>query len=139
MERKLQLSHVLYRTKDLHLAVSRLRNAGFSVEYGTRPEKAYNALIWFENGVFIEICHNSGLPPYIKGLMKLLGYQSVLDRMNKWEICEEGWCEWSLETTEDNLDGQKKLFRRENIPFKSHKAKRKDITGQILHWYVYKK
>lgn len=131
---KMQLSHVLYRVKDLHVAVEKLRDAGFIVEYGTSPQKAYNALIWFEEGVFVEIYSNSGLPRWVKWLMKIVGYQPVLDRMNKWGQIEEGWCEWSLETTDIHLTEQKAWFKEWNIPFKFHKAKRKDIKGQILRW-----
>lgn len=133
---KMQLSHVLYRVKDLHAAVKKLRDAGFIVEYGTSAEKAYNALIWFEEGVFVEIYNNSGLPRWVKWLMKIVGYQPVLDRMNKWEQIEEGWCEWSLETTASHLTEQKVWFKERNILFKFHKAKRKDIKGQILKWQL---
>ncbi len=134
MTAKMQLSHVLYRVKDLVAAVEKLRDAGFVVEYGTSPQKAYNALIWFEEGVFVEIYSNSGLPNWVKWLMKILGYQPVLDRMNKWAQTEEGWCEWSLETTANQLTAQKEWFKEWNIPFKFHKTKRKDIKGQILRW-----
>jgi len=134
MTARTQLSHVLYRVKDLAAAVEKLRDEGFVVEYGTSPQKAYNALIWFGEGVFVEIYNNSGLPIWVKWLMKILGYQPVLDRMNKWEETEEGWCEWSLETTATQLTAQKKWFKYWNIPFKFHKAKRKDIKGQILRW-----
>lgn len=134
MKAKMQLSHVLYRVKDLKTAVEKLRDEGFIVEYGTSPLKAYNALVWFEEGVFVEIYTNSGLPNWAKWLMKIFGYQPVLDRMNKWEYIEKGWCEWSLETMADHLSEQKAGLREQGIPFKFHKAKRKDIKGQILRW-----
>lgn len=134
MTTEIQLSHVLYRVKDLHAAIEKLQDAGFIVEYGTSPQKAYNALIWFKEGVFVEIYSNSGLPRWVKWLMKIVGYQPVLDRMNKWEQVEEGWCEWSLETTANHLTEQKVWFKERNIPFKFHKTKRKDIKGQTLKW-----
>ena len=127
MQDNLKLSHVLYQVKDLHLAVKKLQDAGFIVEYGTNPQKAYNALIWFDEGVFIEIYHNSGLPFYVKWMMKCFGYQTVLDRMNKWKNFGEGWCEWSLESTLDQLNSDKEFFTKENIDFKFHKAKRKTL------------
>lgn len=133
-KRKIQLSHVLYRVKDLHLAVSLLQKAGFIVEYGTDPEKAYNAIIWFDEGVFIEIYHNSGLSAPIRWMMKLFGYQPVLNRINKWNKIENGWCEWSLESTLENLNAEREFFTNENKSFKFHKAKRKDANQQILRW-----
>ena len=134
MDHKLQLSHVLYRVQDLHQAVGKLQDAGFIVEYGTTPEKAYNAFIWFEHGVFIEIYNNARLPAPVQWLMKLLGYQPVLDRMDKWQQTENGWCEWSLESTDVHLDAEKYLLKRQHIPFKFHKTKRKDIKSQVLRW-----
>ncbi|REC62470.1 hypothetical protein DRF65_10275 [Chryseobacterium pennae] len=134
MKNNVQLSHVLYRVQDLHIAVKKLQDAGFIVEYGAYPDKAYNALIWFEKGIFIEIYHNSGLPVYIKWMMKVFGYQSVLERMRQWEDIEEGWCEWSLESALENLNSEKQFFESENTEFRFHKAKRKDGDGNKLKW-----
>ncbi len=134
MENQIQLSHVLYRVKDLHASVKKLQDAGFIVEYGTKHEKAYNAIIWFEEGVFIEIYSSSELPTIAKWLFKIIGYQSVLDRLNKWSKIENGWCEWSLESTVANLNELKSVFKEVEIPFKSQKTKRKDANGQILRW-----
>ncbi len=131
---EMQLSHVLYRVRDLHAAVEKLRDAGFIVEYGASSQKTYNALIWFEEGVFVEIYSNSGLPNWIKWLMKIVGYRPVLDRINKWEQIKEGWCEWSLETRANHLIEQKAWLKEHNIPFKFHRAERKDIRGQTLKW-----
>lgn len=131
---KVQLSHVLYHVKDLHHSVKKLQDAGFIVEYGTDKAKAYNAFIWFEQGVFIEIYHNSGLPFYVKLMMKVFGYQSILNRMKKWQNVGEGWCEWSLESVSDHLNSEKMLFVKEKIDFKFHKAKRKDVYQKKLKW-----
>ena len=130
----MQISHVLYRVDDLHKAVKSMENAGFIVEYGTKPEKAYNAIIWFEEGIFIELFKNSELASWVKWIMKLFGYQSILKRIKKWEEIETGWCEWSLETKLVNLNDQKKLLRTKKIPFKFHKAKRTNITEKKLKW-----
>jgi hypothetical protein len=87
----MQISHVLYRVDDLHKAVKSMENAGFIVEYGTKPEKAYNAIIWFEEGIFIELFKNSELASWVKCIMKLFGYESILKRIKKWEEIETGW------------------------------------------------
>lgn len=134
MQNKLQISHVLYQVKDLHIAVGKLREAGFIVEYGRDPVKAYNAMIWFEKGIFIEIYHDLKLPFYKKWMMGVLGYQSVLNRMIKWKNVGEGWSEWSLESQAEHLNAEKEIFNQKNISFKFHKAKRKDIHGRILKW-----
>lgn len=133
-EQNLQLSHVLYRVTDLHLAVKKLEEAGFIVEYGTQKEKAYNALIWFNEGVFIEIYQHSGLSAPVKLFMKLFGFKRILDRLEKWESVENGWCEWSLESRNNDLEAEKKLFKRNKIAFKSHKANRIDKNKVKLRW-----
>ncbi|MDR2284476.1 MAG: VOC family protein [Sphingobacterium sp.] len=131
-----RISHVLYRVSDLHQAVEKLRDAGFIVEYGTEPEKAYNALIWFEQGCFVEIFKSSTLPFWVRWAMKALGYQVLLDRMQLWMHAGYGWCEWSLESTTASLDTQKTLFRHYNRPFKTLKAKRKDVSARTLRWHL---
>ncbi|MFD2556108.1 VOC family protein [Sphingobacterium tabacisoli] len=131
-----RISHVLYRVPDLHQAVEKLRNSGFIVEYGTTPKKAYNALIWFEQGCFIEIFKSSALPFWVRWTMKALGYQVLWNRMQLWMQAGYGWCEWSLESTTAGIDTQKTLFRQFNRPFKMHKAKRKDVIARTLRWHL---
>ena len=133
-EKKIQLSHVLYRVTDLYEAVKKLTDAGFTVEYGTVPEKAYNAFIWFEKGIFIEIYENPGLSRFTKWFMKIAGYQPILGRMKKWESFSNGWCEWSLESSEENLKEEKELFANNKIPYRFHKAKRIDKDKRKLKW-----
>lgn len=132
----IQLSHVLYRVQDLHGAVKKLRQAGFMVEYGTAPEKAYNAMIWFDKGVFIEIYKHPELPVGIKWLMKRTGYKTIVQRMDKWKTTENNWCEWSLESKMTDLQTWKRFFKREKIPFKSHKTRRKTKEGKMLSWHL---
>lgn len=132
----IRLSHVLYRVQDLHGAVKKLRDAGFIVEYGTEPEKAYNAMIWFDKGVFIEIYRHPELSVGVKWLMKRIGYKSIVQRMDKWKTTENNWCEWSLESTATDLQTWKNFFRREKIPFKLHKTRRKTKDGKMLSWYL---
>lgn len=133
-KKNVQLSHVLYSVSNLHQAVKKLIEAGFNVEYGTVPNKAYNAFIWFEKGVFIEIYENPRLSQLTKWFMKIAGYKSILSRMEKWKSFDNGWCEWSLESSEVTLKEVKDLFKNDKIPFRYHKAKRIDKDGRKLKW-----
>lgn len=130
----MQLSHVLYRVNDLQLAVEKLRNAGFTVEYGTNQKQAHNALIWFEKGVFIEIFKNPKMPVVVRWLMKISGFRHVLQRMDHWTNINEGWCEWSLESPKPDLKTEKALLKSISEPFRSYKAKRTDIHKRKLSW-----
>ncbi|MYB42107.1 MAG: VOC family protein [Chloroflexi bacterium] len=48
-------SHVLVRTEDLARSVAEYEAAGFTVQWGSDPEVAHNALIHFREGPFIEL------------------------------------------------------------------------------------
>lgn len=132
----LQISHVLYQVGALHEAVKKLRDAGFIVSYGTDPEQAYNALIWFEQGVFIELFQAPRLPAIMKTLMKIFGYRPALDRMEKWRATGKGWCEWALESNATDLNSVKHFFKQEKLGFKGMRKRRKDIHGQVLSWQL---
>ncbi|MCR4029735.1 MULTISPECIES: VOC family protein [Flavobacterium] len=133
-ENTIQLSHVLYRVTDLYEAVSKLNDAGFIVEYGALPEEAYNAFIWFEKGVFIEIYENPRLSRFTKWFMKIAGYKPILERMEKWESIDNSWCEWSLESSLATLQKEKDLFKTNKIPYRFHKTKRIDKDRRKLKW-----
>lgn len=131
----MKLSHVLFRVNDLQQAVAQLTAAGFIVEYGTKPEQAYNAFIWFEEGIFIEIYKEKPLAGWSKFLLNILGYGALLQRMEKWKNIGHGWCEWSVETETAGLAYQHDILKQHRIPFVMHKrAKRIDVKGRLLKW-----
>ncbi|HCA09600.1 VOC family protein [Chryseobacterium sp.] len=129
----MQISHVLFRTDDLNRAVQQLTDAGFYVEYGAHPSKAYNAFIWFEEGVFIEIFKIPVIPLPFRWFGILFGYSPVLDRMKVWNE-SPGWCDWSLETRQKDLKYYQLLLEYLDIGCKAFKSKRKDVHGRKLSW-----
>ncbi len=129
----MHLSHVLFRTDNLQRSVQQLTDAGFSVEYGAHPSKAYNAFIWFEEGVFIEIFKIRTIPLLFRWLMRIFGYSPVLDRMKVWNE-SSGWCDWSLETQEKDLKYYQLLLEYLDIGCKIFKSTRKDFHGRKLSW-----
>lgn len=131
-----RLSHLLFKVEDLHYAVKKLTHAGFIVEYGKTPEKAYNAMIWLEEEVFVEIYQNNGLSSFIKLFMKLAGYKSILQRMNKWDQKRHGWCEWSIESADKDLKKEEDIFKQLKKPFTTHFGKRTSIQNQKLTWHL---
>lgn len=129
----MQISHVLFRTDDLNRAVQQLTDAGFSVEYGAHPSKAYNAFIWFEEGVFIEIFKIRTIPLLFRWLIRIFGYSPVVDRMKVWKE-SSGWCDWSLETRKKDLKYYQLLLEYLDIGCKVFKSTRKDLHGRKLSW-----
>lgn len=99
----LNVSHIQYKVDDIHKAVQEFRDAGFQVEWGRRPEKADNALIWFEEGPFIELFEMSRLYYYCAPLMSLMYGKTAKSRWVHWYRSKEGWCDFALEAADQEL------------------------------------
>ncbi|MEM7736185.1 MAG: VOC family protein [Deinococcota bacterium] len=66
-----RIDHVIVRVDDLHDSVEEFINAGFSVCYGTKKEKAYNALIYLQDNSFLELLDTNVIPRFGRILTKL--------------------------------------------------------------------
>lgn len=102
-------SHYLIRTPGLKQAVADYEKAGFTVTWGSDPDKAYNALIYFEKGGFIEL-----FDPPIPGFLRVVAATGALlgiglmQRYHRWSQ-SEGFCDFALETAaplEDAVQGK---------------------------------
>ncbi|WP_341282264.1 VOC family protein [Paenibacillus sp. FSL H8-0537] len=49
------IGHVLIKTRQLQLAVKNFQQLGFTVTYRTDPSKTHNALIYLQDGSFLEL------------------------------------------------------------------------------------
>ncbi|MEM9464875.1 MAG: VOC family protein [Actinomycetota bacterium] len=100
---RLRLSHILQRVTDLPAAVADAEAAGFTVHWGSDPDHAHNALVWFEDGPFLELF---AVPPFDESLAEVYvqhaGPGSVL-RSRRWATMDDGWCDYALETDDDDL------------------------------------
>ncbi|MEM9651103.1 MAG: VOC family protein [Actinomycetota bacterium] len=99
----LWLSHILHRVTDLHGAVADAEAAGFTVHWGSDPDKAHNALVWFETGPFLEFF----APPVfdearVAQFEAVAGPGSVL-RARRWGAMADGWCDYAVETDASDL------------------------------------
>ena len=68
----MKVSHILYKVKDLDEAVRKYRADGFVVEYG-KPKNPHNALVYFSEGLFLEVFKQSSMPKFAKSILRLLG------------------------------------------------------------------
>ena len=82
----MKLSHIILKVNDLDQAVKMYREKGFAVEYG-KTKNPYNALIYFSKGPYLELLARTGMPNWIKKLMRLLGYGLFMDRMDRLDSC----------------------------------------------------
>ncbi|PJJ05985.1 glyoxalase-like protein [Streptomyces sp. 2333.5] len=107
----LSCSHVLCKVDDIRSAVRDYQELGFTVEWGSAPERAHNALLWFERGPFIEFFQ---LPPafrLLKWPMSAVNGVAAGDRLARWARPGEGWRDLALETDTTALHGAHRALR----------------------------
>lgn len=131
----MKVSHILYKVHDLDKAVKEWRDKGFVVEYG-KEKNPYNALIYFSKGPYLELFQNSGMPGFIKGLLRVFGKGAMVNRMNHWEQAEEGLVGVAIENYEDNLDKELRILTENNQKYFSTRSKRLDTKGNHLKFTV---
>jgi catechol 2,3-dioxygenase-like lactoylglutathione lyase family enzyme len=97
----LRCSHVVCRVADIEVAVRDFTDLGFTVEWGSDPKRADNALIWFAEGPFIELLRPP--PPAMRWPLTALYGRAVAGRIARWARSGEGWCDVALETDATEL------------------------------------
>jgi hypothetical protein len=96
----LKCSHILCRVSNIAEAVRNYESQGFAVQWGSAPERAMNALIWFEVGPFIELFQfPRSLRLFIPPLGLIYG-RTAGKRWAYWAHNSEGWCDIALEPDE---------------------------------------
>ncbi len=134
MKNDMRLSHILYKVKNLDEAVKDFENMGFTVRYGTKKEKAFNALIWFEEGPFIELFTVSKFAKILTFLMKIFGKRAIARRFDYFIDADYGWVEYSIENERETLDIENEKLRNFGIKYSSMNGKRTNINGLKLKW-----
>ncbi len=134
-------SHYLVRVEDLHQAVEDYEQAGFNVVWGSKPEKAHNAMIYFESGGFIELFDPR--PPYAILTPVLTAIASVLAslglplfiRFKRW-LQTRGLCDFALETAEPLAKSIAAATERGARLSKIRDASRKRLDGVVTRWQL---
>lgn len=140
MEGIFRPSHYLIRVPDLAAAVHDYESAGFTVVWGSAPEKAHNALIHFESGGFLELFDPMASPllaPIQRAAArvgKALG-NPLLVRMHHW-IHAEGLCDFALETTEALPMALDAARTRGVRPSRVMNASRTQADGTTTRWQL---
>jgi hypothetical protein len=112
----LRCSHVLCKVDDVRSVVRDYEELGFTVEWGSAPERAHNALLWFEEGPHIEFFE---LPPSFRLLKWPMGavYGTAAgERLARWARPGEGWRDLALETDDTALGGVHTTLRTGGVP-----------------------
>ncbi|MDO5095851.1 MAG: VOC family protein [Peptostreptococcaceae bacterium] len=131
----MKLSHIILKVKNLDDAVKEYRDKGFVVEYG-KSKNPYNALIYFSEGPYVELLASTGMPGIIKFLMRLFGKGSMIDRLEKLDNSEIGYCELALENYKDNLSEEMAILKKHGIGSVSMPSHRLDTHGRDLRFQI---
>ena len=99
----LRCSHVLCKVDDVRSVVRDYEELGFTVAYGSAPERAHNALLWFEEGPFIEFFQLPSAFRLVKWPMAAVNGRAAGDRLARWARPGEGWRDLALETDDTEL------------------------------------
>ena len=129
----MKVSHMILKVNDLQKAVEEYREKGFTVEYGS-AKRAYNAIIYFSDGPYLELLASTGMPEMMKRLLCLSGKKKFADRLDLWDTHEGGPCGLALETYESNLEREKKLLDQAKQKYVVMPSHRNDTKGRKLRF-----
>ncbi|ANY69895.1 hypothetical protein BBD42_27880 [Paenibacillus sp. BIHB 4019] len=99
------IGHVLIKTRQLKLAVENFQKLGFTVTYRTNPAKAHNALIYFQDGSFLELFNPKpiNLPEQlIRAIFQLLRplHPAMVNRFLYYLNSQEGLNDYALDSVQ---------------------------------------
>jgi hypothetical protein len=108
----LRCSHIICRVDQIAPVVRDYRACGFSIEWGSDPKRAHNALLWFEDGPFIEFFQIPEPYQYLNIPLTLFYGRAAGKLWNSWSRAASGWCGVALES--ENIKDQDRLDAKEN-------------------------
>mgnify|MGYP002720773828 FL=1 len=127
----MKISHVLYKVNNLEDTVSQFRNQGFTVEYG-KKDKPYNALIYFEEGPYIELIQRMYMPIIVQKILHLFGKRKFVEGLLAQNNAQEGYIRIACETTTDKFSHFNSIFREKQFKTIKVPVKRNDVYGYKL-------
>lgn len=131
MIEKMKTSHVLYKVDDLKEAVEHYESEGFTVEYG-KKNNPYDALIYFSEGPYIELIERTGMPSFVKKILRFFGKQKLIDRLDKWDQSEEGLIALCMENYRNDLLEEKAILKQYGQKYFAGTVSRTDTKGRKL-------
>ncbi len=97
----LKCSHISCKVNNLAEVVRDYEALGFTMQWGSSPERAMNALLWFEEGPFIEFFQVPKPFTYFSLPLGLIYGRPASQRWKHWCQAAEGWCDLALEPNDD--------------------------------------
>ncbi|MDO5714345.1 MAG: VOC family protein [Tissierellia bacterium] len=126
----MEFSHMIYKVKDMDEAVKDFEDMGFTV-----IKDKVNSNIWFEDGLFIDLCYVN----YSKCsvfLMKLIGLKGLAKHLQYYKDADVGFIDYSLENNRDDLIPENGALKKLGYKFSSFTMRKKYSTGEKLKWKI---
>ncbi|MBX3483815.1 VOC family protein [Phenylobacterium sp.] len=116
MAARLRFSHVLIRVDDLKAAVADYAALGFTCVWGSAPERAHNALIYFEDGPFLELFKPPPASAAAELALAAVMGRPAARRVRRWGEAPCGLVEYALETDDADLKAVRAASKAAGAP-----------------------
>lgn len=134
---QITFDHILIRVDDLAHAVKEFESCGFNVHYGNAKKNCHHAMIYFQDGTFLELVDPSKFPGLYRFLAKsgFLGRLGTLfQRFALYALSPNRLMDFAVLVPEiEKFHGHKRALK----PTKLLKMKRKNHAGQTLRWELF--
>lgn len=133
-----KIGHIVIKVKDLHQAVKDYEALGFTITWGSNPQKAHNALIYLADDSFLELLKTNLMNPIIQttiiALAKLV--MPFGRRFSLWQKRPIGFVEYAVDTTEEFTQTVTQTRERGIRIHKPMRATRTRPDNVKLSWFV---
>lgn len=129
----MKTSHIIYKVDDLYQAVEEFKEKGFEVEYGTE-KNPYNAIIYFSQGPYLELLASTGMPKFMKRILRMFGKSRLADRLDYWDNHKGGPCGVALENYKTDLREEKGILEKYSQGYFEMPSRRNDTKGRKLRF-----
>lgn len=129
----MKLGHIIYKVDNLDKAVKEYRKNGFTVEYG-KKKNSYNALIYFADGPYLELLESTGMPLFLKKILKFIGKKDLVQRLDIWDASKEGLIAVALENDRFDVDMEQEIMDKAGLKYFKGKSGRTDTKGRKLNF-----
>ncbi|KPC62729.1 hypothetical protein ADL29_18385 [Streptomyces chattanoogensis] len=109
-------SHVLCKVDSIADAVRDFEDLGFTMEWGSDPDRAHNALLWFTDGPFIEFFELPRAVALLRWPFAAAYGGPAGERLARWAGPGEGWRDLALETESTDLTEARAALLAAGVP-----------------------
>ncbi len=131
----MKIDHILLRVDNLENAINDFRNIGFKVYLGNNKKNCHHAMIYFEDGSFLELIDQSKFPRIFKFLarIKILNlFGIIFKRFASYCVSKERFLD--LAVLSDDIDS---FYEKAENKSKLINMTRKNHLNQNINWKLF--